>query len=84
MNRGAGHAATTERSLGLGMGQEAGMGLCTWLREKYRQDVALVGAGTAVRLFLGMVERGASPARHQGTALLERGNKQATPKFPPC
>lgn len=56
MNRGAGHAATTERSRGLGMGQEAGMGLCTWLREKYRQDVALVGAGTAVRLFLGMVE----------------------------
>lgn len=56
MNRGAGHAATTERSRGLGMGQEAGMGLYTWLREKYRQDVALGGAGTAVRLFLGMVE----------------------------
>lgn len=60
------------------------MGLCPWLRDKHGQDVVLLGAGTAVWLFLRMLERGASPARQQRTALLEGGNKQATPKFPPC
>lgn len=83
-NHGVGHTATTEKSWGLGMGQEAGMGLCTWLRKEHCQDVVLLGAGTPVWLLLGMLEQGASPARQQGTALLERGNKQATPKFPPC
>lgn len=39
MNRGAGDAATTKRSWGLGVGQEAGMGLCTCQREKHCQDV---------------------------------------------
>lgn len=43
MNWSAGHAATTERSWGLGIGQEAGMGLCPWLRDKHGQDVVLFG-----------------------------------------
>lgn len=84
MNRGAGHAATTERSLGIGL--EAGMGLCTRLRGQILPGCASPGSWDTALGAPGDVGARSQPSQAAGnrTALLERENKQATPKFPPC
>lgn len=81
MNHGAGHAATTERSWGHGMGQEAGMGLCSWLRDKHCQDGIFLGAGTPVWLFLGDVGARSQPSQTAGNSPAGKRKQAGNPQI---